>query len=399
MRITIIGGGAAGCFCAVNIKRNLPEAEVTLLEAGKRLLAKVAITGGGRCNITNSFRAVKGVDSVYPRGGKLMKRLLKVFSHTDAYQWFEDAGIALMTQENECVFPVSQDAMQVVRTLEGLLMRHGVKVIKNHKVTDITEVQKEADAVVVTVGGKPKQSGLDFLSPLGIECVTPVPSLFTFNLGDKALHELMGTVVENVTARLSGTKMTASGPLLITHWGLSGPAILKLSSYGARYLAEQDYKAEVAVNWFGTLNEDEVLEELNELASNNAKRQLTSAYPRSLFSATGSICSPRQAFRLRNDGTRWVPNSYVVWPACSSTTPIRWRARVPSRMNLSPVAAWRSLPSIPTRSRVASIPVFILQAKFLTLMHLRVDSTYKQHGPPHTSWHKPLPQVLCKEDG
>lgn len=279
MRITIIGGGAAGCFCAVNIKRNLPDAEVTLLEAGKRLLAKVAITGGGRCNITNSFRAVKGVDSVYPRGGKLMKRLLKVFSHEDAYRWFEDAGIALMTQEDECVFPVSQDAMQVVRTLEGLLMRHGVKVIKNHKVTDITEVQKEADAVVVTVGGKPKQSGLDFLSPLGIECVTPVPSLFTFNVGDKALHELMGTVVENVTARLSGTKMTANGPLLITHWGLSGSAILKLSSYGARYLAERDYKAEVAVNWFGSLNEDEVLEELNELASNHAKRQLTSAYP------------------------------------------------------------------------------------------------------------------------
>ena len=230
MKIAIIGGGAAGCFCAINAKRLIPESEVVIYEGGNKLLAKVAITGGGRCNVTNSFKQVVSTERVYPRGSKLMKHLLKVFSHTDAYNWFEEIGVPLMTQEDECVFPVSQDAMEIVNKMDITLRRLGVIVKLKNQISDITTLQKEYDCIVVTVGGKPKISGMDFLSPLDIKCVPPVPSLFTFNIKDKELHELMGTVVKQVSTRLSGTKMTASGPLLITHWGMSGPAILKLSS-------------------------------------------------------------------------------------------------------------------------------------------------------------------------
>lgn len=279
MKIAIIGGGAAGCFCAINAKRLIPESEVIIYEGGNKLLAKVAITGGGRCNVTNSFKQVVSTERVYPRGSKLMKHLLKVFSHTDAYNWFEEVGVPLMTQEDECVFPVSQDAMEIVNKMDITLRRLGVIVKLKNQISDITTLQKEYDCIVVTVGGKPKISGMDFLSPLDIKCVPPVPSLFTFNIKDKELHELMGTVVKQVSTRLSGTKMTASGPLLITHWGMSGPAILKLSSYGARWLAENDYQAELAINWFDDKNEEEVLSIIKDLAETNQKKLLSSVYP------------------------------------------------------------------------------------------------------------------------
>lgn len=256
-----------------------PQSEVTICEAGNKLLAKVAITGGGRCNITNSFRDVRSVESVYPRGGKLMKRLLKAFSHEDAYQWFEDAGIRLLTQDDECVFPVSQDAMEVVHTLERMIRNHGVTILLNHKVTDIRMLMNDYDAVIVTVGGKPKQSGLDFLAPLGIDTVSPVPSLFTFNIADKSLHNLMGTVVNNVSAKITGTKMQGQGPLLITHWGMSGPAILKLSSYGARHLSDNNYIADISVNWFCDENEQQIEKLLLDIARCNAQKQLSNVYP------------------------------------------------------------------------------------------------------------------------
>lgn len=279
MKIAIIGGGAAGCFCAINIKRRLPDSEVVILEGGNRLLAKVAITGGGRCNVTNSFKGITSTEKAYPRGSKLMKHLLKVFSHTDAYKWFEDLGVTLMTQEDECVFPVSQDAMEIVNKMDITLRRLGVIVKTRSMVKDITELQNEYDCIVVSVGGKPKQSGLDFLSRLDIKCIQPVPSLFTFNITDDALHDLMGTVVKQVSTRLTGTKMAAQGALLITHWGVSGPAILKLSSYGARWLAERNYMAELSVNWFDDKNEEEVLAIISDLADDNQKKLITSVYP------------------------------------------------------------------------------------------------------------------------
>jgi len=300
MNIAIIGGGAAGCFAAINIKRNYPEARVTVIESGRKLLAKVAITGGGRCNLTNSFRDIRSIAAAYPRGEKLMKRLLREFSHDDTMTWFEREGVRLVTQDDQCVFPKSQDAMEIVGTLTSLMRRLGVEVrtscrvvkieasLSGYEVATLTGCEVAAlsgsnklktskpynlktsepvspsgdygglqlifDRVIVTTGGSPKLSGLDMLAPLNLDIVTPVPSLFSICLPNHPITELTGTVVEHASTTLVGTKLRAEGPLLITHWGMSGPAILKLSSYAARQLHDSGYKARISVNWLGNAN-------------------------------------------------------------------------------------------------------------------------------------------------
>ena len=246
MKIAIIGGGAAGCFCAIGLKRRLPDAEVTVYEAGPKLLAKVAVTGGGRCNLTNSFRDVRRLGEVYPRGEQLMRRALAAFSHEDTMRWFEAEGVRLTVQEDQCVFPVSQDAMQIVRTLERCLREAGVRVRLNAPVERGGDL--DADRVVVTVGGSSREK-LERLLPAGVEVTPCVPSLFTLKIPDAGLRALMGTVVEQASLALAGTKFRAAGTLLLTDWGVSGPATLRLSSYAARHLAENGYAGTLLVNW------------------------------------------------------------------------------------------------------------------------------------------------------
>lgn len=294
MNVAIIGAGAAGCFAAIQIKRNNPKANVTVYEAGIKPLAKVAVTGGGRCNLTNSFDGIRSLDEAYPRGARLLKRLFRTFDYNDVYQWFESEGVSLTTQEDECVFPVSQDAMEIVNTLVRLMRILGVKLITRHRVAAINHEAEDgeylltfshgdvakADAVVVTAGGSPQVRGLEMYEKLGLEIVSPVPSLFSLNLEkNHPMTALMGTVVNDVQARLVGTKLAAFGPLLITHWGVSGPAILKLSSYAARILAENDYKAQLAINWFGQANEAEVTSIITEIAEQNQKKLVSSVWP------------------------------------------------------------------------------------------------------------------------
>ena len=303
-RIVIIGAGAAGCFAAIEVKRRCPEADVTVLEKGTKPLAKVAITGGGRCNLTNSFAEVKSLEQVYPRGFRLMKKLFHHFSPKDAYEWFEREGVRLVTQDDECVFPQSQDAMEIVLTLTSLMNRLGVNTLCGSKVSNIAKrdaisegVAKcaplyavtytkagsthvmEADKVIVTTGGHPSPSGFDMLKGLDLEIVPPVPSLFSLCISDKSLTALMGTVVEQVQVSLSGTKIKTNGPLLITHWGISGPAVLKLSSHGARILAEKDYQADVTVNWLFEMSNNDVQEMLSAYVRKHSAKKITSAYP------------------------------------------------------------------------------------------------------------------------
>ena len=294
MNVAIIGAGAAGCFAAIQIKRNNPKANVTVYEAGIKPLIKVAVTGGGRCNLTNSFDGIRSLDEAYPRGARLLKRLFRTFDYKDVYQWFETEGVSLTIQEDECVFPVSQDAMEIVNTVVRLMRSLGVKLITRHRVAAIDYEAEEgeylltfshgdvakADAVVVTAGGSPQVRGLEMYEKLGLEIVSPVPSLFSLNLEkNHPMTALMGTVVNDVQARLVGTKLATFGPLLITHWGVSGPAILKLSSYAARILAENDYKAQVAINWFGQANEAEVMRIITEIAEQNQKKLVSSVWP------------------------------------------------------------------------------------------------------------------------
>jgi len=277
MKTAIIGGGAAGFFLAINLKEMWPEMEVTIFEKSKRVLAKVEISGGGRCNCTNSFAEVRDLSEVYPRGHRLMKRLMKGFSQADAYDWFERHGVRLTTQDDQCVFPMSQDSHTIINCFLAEARKHHIEIRTETKIESLGQLS-DYDFIAVTTGGSPKADGLRWLRDMGHEIESPVPSLFTFQIADEALHALMGTVVEDVVTLMPGTKLRAEGPLLITHWGMSGPAILKLSSYGARLLAEQQYKAPLAVNW--TKHRDtEVLAALDEVMIRNPQKQLKTVAP------------------------------------------------------------------------------------------------------------------------
>ena len=295
MTISIIGAGAAGCFAAIEAARRMPQADICVYESLNRPLAKVAITGGGRCNLTNSFQEVRSLETVYPRGARLMKRLFHTFDHRSTMRWFEAESVPLTVQDDQCVFPRSQDAQDIVGTLLRLMKRHGI-AIKTSSRAESIEPQEgggykisfagggcvSSDAVIVTTGGSPRESGAAFLNPLQLKTVPPVPSLFSFALEAHPLKSLMGIVVANVTARLAGTKFKTDGPLLITHWGVSGPAILKLSSHVARHLAECSYRATLALNWLGDVNEAEALDLLKGIKEENPQKQLASAFPRQL---------------------------------------------------------------------------------------------------------------------
>lgn len=277
MKTAIIGGGAAGFFLAVNLKEMMSGMQVTIFERSKRVLAKVEVSGGGRCNCTNSFAQVRDLQMVYPRGHRLMKRLMKGFSQRDAYEWFERHGVRLTTQADECVFPLSQDSHTIINCFLAAARRLGIEIRTETKIDNLDELS-DYDFIAVTTGGSPKAEGLQWLSALGHETEPPVPSLFTFRIDDEALRALMGTVVESVVTMIPGTRMRAEGPLLITHWGMSGPAILKLSSYAARYLAEQQYQAPLAVNWT-SLRDVEVMAALQETMVRCAQKQLTTIAP------------------------------------------------------------------------------------------------------------------------
>ena len=277
MKTAIVGGGAAGFFLAINLKELCPQMEVTIFERSQRVLAKVEVSGGGRCNCTNSFAEVKDLSVVYPRGHRLMKRLMKGFSQRDAYEWFERHGVRLTTQDDQCVFPVSQDSHTIINCFLAEARRRGIEIRTGAHITTLDELS-DYDFIAVTTGGSPKAEGLQWLAEKGHEIEQPVPSLFTFQIADEALQALMGTVVDGATVLMPGTKWRAEGPLLITHWGMSGPAILRLSSYAARHLAECHYQAPLAVNWT-SCRDIEVMAELNRLIASCPQKQLQTVAP------------------------------------------------------------------------------------------------------------------------
>ncbi len=277
MKTAIIGGGAAGFFLAVNLKEMMPAMEVTIFERSNRVLGKLEVSGGGRCNCTNSFALVSDLSHVYPRGHRLMKRLFNVFNHEDAYRWFESHGVPLVTQDDECVFPRAQDSHAIINCFMSLAYRFHIQVCTGRKIQSLDELH-DYDYVAVTTGGSPQGSGLRWLAELGHEIEPPVPSLFTLSIEDARLHALQGLVVENTTALIPGTKYRAEGPLLITHWGMSGPAILKLSSYAARYMADNQYRSSLSVNWLQQ-REDIILSALHEMGIRQPQKQLTTFNP------------------------------------------------------------------------------------------------------------------------
>lgn len=336
MKVAVVGGGAAGCFCAINLRRMAPSAEVYLFEAGEKTLAKVAVTGGGRCNLTNSFGGhidsrggFEKLGGIYPRGENLMKRALMRFGHADTMDWFENEGIALALQEDGCVFPASQDAGEIVGKLQYLMRRTGVKIHTGSPVASVKEMMKSFDAVVVAVGGKPSASGYGFLDGLDLEIEPPCPSLYTFELcgsrttagrsggdtperggqdGISPLKELAGIVVNGCAVSITGTAFRAEGALLITDWGVSGPAVLRLSSFAARHLAGCGFKAGLTISWCNAISGDSgrstdiTAAYLRDIASRNPDRQVANTHQKGLSSRLWQYLTRRSG--LRSD-IRW----------------------------------------------------------------------------------------------
>ena len=276
-KTAIVGGGAAGFFLAINLKEMVPDMQVTIFERSNKVLAKVEVSGGGRCNCTNSFAEISDLQMAYPRGHRLLKRLFKGFNHEDAYEWFENHGVELVTQDDECVFPKAQDSHAIIDCFLRLAQRYHIIIGKGRRILQLDELEGY-DYVAVTTGGSPKGEGLRWLAALGHEIEAPVPSLFTLSINDKQLTALQGLVVDEVTAFIPGTKMKATGPLLLTHWGMSGPAILKLSSYAARWLAEHDYQQPLSIKWT-PMTETEVQEQLHHAMVKEPQKQLTTFCP------------------------------------------------------------------------------------------------------------------------
>jgi len=289
MKVAIIGGGAAGFFAAINTKTHYPEAEVRIFEKTSKLLSKVKISGGGRCNVTNGEESIKKLSLAFPRGASLLKKLFQEFSTVHTKHWFESRDVPLMTQDDNCVFPVSQDSQSIIdcflneckKLKIDIHLKHPVIALRqdNGKITLAFKSKDQPvqsfDKVILATGGSPKRINLEWLEQIDHLLEDPVPSLFTFNMPDESIKSLMGIVVEETLVKIQGTKLKADGPLLITHWGMSGPAILKLSAFGARILSDLNYQFQINVNWIAQQNQELVKRDLIQIMEKQKQKKLS----------------------------------------------------------------------------------------------------------------------------
>ena len=288
-KIIIIGGGAAGFFSAITMAEANPDLEVIILEKGKNLLQKVKISGGGRCNVTHACFTPRDLVEFYPRGRRELLGPFHQFMTGDTMEWFENRGVPLKIEDDNRVFPESNSSQSIIDCLIQAAENAGVKVWLNQNVQSVSkeeerfkivtsETSHTADKLLIAAGSNPKI--WDLAKTLGHNIIEPVPSLFTFNINDKRIREIPGISVPNATVKIVKTKLESSGPLLITHWGLSGPAVLKLSAFGARILADKNYQYNVEVNWLSTSNEV-VFKILKSVKENEPKKQviLRSQFP------------------------------------------------------------------------------------------------------------------------
>jgi predicted Rossmann fold flavoprotein len=295
LKITIIGGGAAGFFSAIAAKENYPDADVVIYEKSQKLLAKVRISGGGRCNVTNGCDSIDELCKAYPRGGRKLKKAFYVFNNRHAIEWFESRGVPMFVEEDGRVFPASRRSQSIIDCFLketgglGIEIRtgKGVRYIKPEKNKLRIDFEKDEDRpifdkVIIATGGSPERKGLEWLEKLSHKIVDPVPSLFSFDLPGESITGLTGVSVENALVSMKGTKLSSSGPLLITHHGMSGPAILKLSSFGARIMNECDYEFKIRINWANERDNDVVADQLRQITRGNPGKSLSNFRPYSL---------------------------------------------------------------------------------------------------------------------
>ncbi len=290
-QLTVIGGGAAGIFCAINAARMNPGVKVLILEKSNRLLSKVRVSGGGRCNVTHACFDIGAISKKYPRGGNFVKKSFHHFFTTDTIRWFEDRGIQLKAEQDGRMFPVSNSSQTIIDCFLNEVNKYRVDIWLNAGVEEVTIHDDkfritisgsrviDADLVCIACGGYPKLSMFSWLIKLGHSIEEPVPSLFTFNMPARSLSSLMGITIDEAVVKIAGTKMEERGPLLITHWGMSGPAILKLSAWGARELAGKKYHFTVFIKWLPEMNEQRLREKLQELRFVLASQKIANRNP------------------------------------------------------------------------------------------------------------------------
>lgn len=298
--LVVIGGGAAGFFCAVNAARLHPGLKVIIVEKTSKILAKVKISGGGRCNVTHACFDIVQMSKRYPRGQNFVKKTFHKFFTTDTIKWFEDRGVKLKAEADGRMFPVTNSSQTIIDCLLKEANRFGVEIMMQADVRDLKYIssafrvslsdgrQLIADFLCIASGGYPKLSMFDWLKTTGHTIAAPVPSLFTFNLPKNPITELMGVSVEKARVKIEGSRLMEEGPVLITHWGLSGPAILRLSAWGAREFAGKDYEFRVHINWMPHFNENSLKEEFrnfrNEISSKKVFNHNFTNIPNRLFS-------------------------------------------------------------------------------------------------------------------
>ena len=289
--IIIVGGGAAGFFTAINIVEKNPKLKVAILERGKTVLEKVRISGGGRCNVTHACFVPNDLVKFYPRGEKELRGPFHQFCSGDTIEWFEKRGVKLKVEDDGRMFPISDSSQTIIDCFLSATQKLGIQILTGHSVQSIfnPEVSGEdywkvesnhetfaCQKLIMTTGSNPKI--WEMLNELGHTIVSPVPSLFTFNIKDSRIKDLMGlSAFANV--KVKNSKLEASGPLLITHWGMSGPGILRLSAWGARELFDKKYHFALQVNWLNEVTFEEALETLKELKQEHAKKSVSKKSP------------------------------------------------------------------------------------------------------------------------
>ena len=281
--IAIIGAGAAGCFAAANLPKS-DACRVTLYEKTGKALQKVRASGGGRCNVTHNLFDISELTNRYPRGPRWLKKPLHRFGPQQTIDWFAARGVALKTEVDGRMFPTTDSSETIATAIWETVLKNGTEIRFHHKLQSLRkegekwilnfgeETSVLADAVLITTGGSPQESGYELLRSLGHAIESPVPSLFTFNMPSNPITALMGVAVTDAKVKIGGTKIETSGPLLITHWGMSGPAILRASAWGARELAQREYRFSALINWVPDYDEISLKERFALLRQQEGKQ-------------------------------------------------------------------------------------------------------------------------------
>lgn len=290
-QLIVIGGGAAGFFCAVNAARIHPQLQVTILEKTDKLLSKVKVSGGGRCNTTHDCMEVPELIKKYPRGNHFLKKTFYQFAVTQTVEWFKERGVSLHTEADGRMFPTTNSSQTIINCLLKEADKYGVAIRTKVEAKSIEKKDQQfvisttkgetyvADFICIATGGYPKEYMFDWIKAIGHTIVPPVPSLFTFNIPHHAITKLMGVSVPHAMIKITGSKLKEEGPVLITHWGLSGPAILKLSAWGARELADKQYQFAIIINWLGDTNEQALREHWTDYRMSYASQKIHGKNP------------------------------------------------------------------------------------------------------------------------